>query len=227
MDSKDPYVTIARGQALADSSGLSDGIQFIRDRMQEDDGDEILFLGASQVAMGAEDDLQARRIVEESLERFPESEILRFQLGAVLERLEEYAAAEGAFKIVLEKNPDHADTLNYLGYMLAERGERLDEALRYVEKAVELDPYNGAYLDSLGWVYYQQNKLDLAEEFLSKAARINRTDATILEHLGDLYRKKGDLAKARLYYGKSVRNAKEEERDDADRVKKKLESLSG
>jgi len=81
--------------------------------------------------------------------------------------------------------------LNYYGYMLADRGVRLEEATAMIQKAVALDPNNGAYLDSLGWAYYKQNKLAEAEENLRKAADRQSHDPTILGHLGDVYMKLG------------------------------------
>ncbi len=92
---------------------------------------------------------------------------------------------------------DHAPGMNYLGYMWADRGENLPRALELIRKAVDLEPSNGAYLDSLGWVYFRLNKLDKAEENLLVASTLNPDDATVEEHLGDLWEKKGDLEKAR------------------------------
>jgi tetratricopeptide (TPR) repeat protein len=107
--------------------------------------------------------------------------------------------------------------------MLADLGVRLDEALGYIQKAVDLDPYNGAFLDSLGWVYFKQNRLEEAEENLIKAARINDSDPVIYEHLGDLYVQLGTLDKARYFYEKSMAHAENEE--ESERVKEKLTQL--
>ena len=62
--------------------------------------------------------------------------------------------------------------------------------------AVDIEPRNGAYLDSLGWVYYRQGKLDLAEKFLGQASQLMPRDPTVQEHLGDVYAKRGEYAKA-------------------------------
>ncbi len=118
---------------------------------------------------------------------------------------------EVAFREVLEADPEHAAVLNYLGYMLADMGVRLEEARDYIQKALEKDPYNGSYLDSLGWVYFKLDDLELAEKNLVLASQINDADPTILEHLGDLYYKLGDLNKARQYYEQSVHFAEEED----------------
>jgi len=95
-------------------------------------------------------------------------------------------------------NPKNAPVLNYYGYMLGDLGIRLDEAEALVQKALKEDPYNGAYLDSLGWIYFKENKLNASESTLRKAVERERHDATIHAHLGDLYAKLGrsDLAAA-------------------------------
>ena len=80
-----------------------------------------------------------------------------------------YDAAEKAFRDVLAADPENAGAMNYLGYMFADRGIRLDEAQQLISKALDLEPGNGAYEDSLGWVYYRQNKLDQAADELRLA----------------------------------------------------------
>ena len=75
--------------------------------------------------------------------------------------------------------------------MLADRGERLDESIGYIKRALQVEPYNGAYLDSLGWAYFRQNKLDLAESHLRKAAEQRLRDSAVQDHFGDLLFKLG------------------------------------
>ena len=84
-------------------------------------------------------------------------------------------------------------TLNYLGYMLADKGIRLPEALKLIRKAVEQEPMNGAYLDSLGWAYFKLGEYELAEENLRQAVERDQTDPTVHDHLGDLYEKTGRI----------------------------------
>ncbi len=220
---EDPFVVVARGQALSGAGRLTEVGSLLQDRLENSSDPEILFIGGSQIYMTHGDLELAQQFIEEGLERYPDSAKIRFQLGAVYERKKDYAAAEHAFKELLKADPDQADVLNYIGYMLAELGVRLDEALEYTQRAVELDPYNGAYLDSLGWVYYMRGDLDQAEIHLKQAADLNRSDAVILEHLGDLYVKKGDSGEAGKYYKKSMRLAENDE--DLERVKKKLAEL--
>jgi Tfp pilus assembly protein PilF len=121
-----------------------------------------------------------------------------FLLGAIFERQKKFDQAEEEFRKVLNANPRNSSTLNYYGYMLADRGIRLEEATDLIKRALADDPKNAAYQDSLGWAYFKQNKLDEAEGLLRQAATRESHDPTILSHLGDVYAKMGkdNLAEA-------------------------------
>ncbi|MCP3979906.1 MAG: tetratricopeptide repeat protein [bacterium] len=110
-----------------------------------------------------------------------------YYLGSYLYRMDRFADAEVALRETFRLDPLHAPALNFLGYSLAERNERLDEALGYIERALAVDAWNGAYLDSLGWVYFRLGRFVDAREPLERAAREHPKDPTVLEHLGDLY----------------------------------------
>jgi tetratricopeptide (TPR) repeat protein len=101
-------------------------------------------------------------------------------------------------------DPKNAQALNYLGYMLADRGIRLDDASGYIRRAIALDPQNGAYLDSLGWVYYRQGNYELAEDNLRRASEKIGSDPTVQAHLGDLYQKTGRLKLATAHWQRAL-----------------------
>ena len=109
-----------------------------------------------------------------------------YVLAQVLEQRKDFDGAERALREILERDPEDATALNYLGYMLAERGQRLDEAVTLVQRALKLEPGNPSFLDSLGWAYYQQGKLDLADPPLTEAASKLPNNSVIQDHLGDL-----------------------------------------
>jgi tetratricopeptide (TPR) repeat protein len=159
------------------------------------------------------------------LERDKEDPDLLFRLAASLEREKKVAESVDAFEKLLKVRGDHAPGLNYLGYMWADRGENLPRALELIRKAVELEPGNGAYLDSLGWVYYRLNKLDKAEENLRAASVLNPDDATVEEHLGDLFEKKGDLPLARTSWKRALTLKPDE--DVKRRLDEKLQKTEG
>jgi len=97
---------------------------------------------------------------------------------------------------VLALNASNASALNYLGYMFADRGVKLEEAHTLIHKALELEPQNGAYLDSMGWVYFRMGNLSEAESYLLRALDRVTHDPAIHDHLGDVYFKAGRLKDA-------------------------------
>ena len=131
-------------------------------------------------------------------------EYVYFLRGSTFEREKKYDEAELEFKKVLAANPQSAVTLNYLGYMNADRGVQLEDSLVQIKLAVSLDPTNGAYLDSLGWVYFKLGKYDLAEENLNKASLRMGSDPTVQDHLGDLFQKTGRLKLAAAHWERAV-----------------------
>lgn len=160
-------------------------------------------------------------VLEEMDERWQGEVDYLFQLGAAYERTGKVELAEKAFRQVLDQKPDHAPTLNYLGYMWADRGVRLGEAEELISEAVRQFPKNGAYVDSLGWVYYKLGQYDLAEKHLLNAAALIPDDPTIQEHLGDLFARTGDLERAMERY----RQALELEPEDEDLLRSKMREL--
>ncbi len=129
---------------------------------------------------------EAVAALKDAADRAPENTTVKYQLGAALDRSGRPAEAERMFRDLLAKDPLDANTLNYLGYMLAERGTKLDEAVSLIERALKVEPDNPSYLDSLGWAYVQQGKIDLADAPLTKAAAGLPKNSVIQDHLGDL-----------------------------------------
>src|SRR5207253_842552 len=135
--------------------------------------------------------LEAVKVLRDAEGKFPSNTSIQFELGAVLDKQKRYADAETAFHQVLAREPDNAAALNYLGYMLAERGERLDESIGYLKKALQIEPENGSYLDSLGWAYYKSDKLDLAVDNLQRAANQLKANSVVQDHYADVLFKMG------------------------------------
>ncbi len=186
------------------------------------DRDDLFFV--AQVYQRLELYAESVPLLERLLEGEPDSQQTLFLLGAANERSGERARAVDAFKRLLELAPDHAPTLNYLGYMWAEAGENLAEALLLILRAVAQDPDNGAYVDSLGWAYFQLGRYEEAREHLEWAARLVPDDATILEHLGDLYVALEDIERAKASYQQALDlGGGGEETDDLRRKLKTLE----
>ncbi|MDZ4723008.1 MAG: tetratricopeptide repeat protein [candidate division Zixibacteria bacterium] len=129
--------------------------------------------------------------------------ILSLALGAAYERSGRIEDAVVTFEEILTHSPDHAQTLNYLGYMLADRGKRLDYARDLIARAVELNPKNAAFLDSYGWVYYRLGDYEKAVMYLAKAIE-QSSDPVIFDHLGDAYAAMGKKQEAKQSWEKAL-----------------------
>lgn len=151
------------------------------------------------LALGYDDLKKQSKAVElllKVVEKRPDHRDARFQLGAIYEKLGDIVKAEEHFRMLLKMHPRDASALNYLGYSLADRGLKLDEAEELVNRAVELSPDNGAYVDSLGWVYFKQGRRDEALTQLKKAIELLPDDETVWDHLGDAYEVMGATVEA-------------------------------
>jgi len=154
---------------------------------------------------------------------------VHFSRGAMYERTKKYDSAETEFRKVLDLNPDSASTLNYLGYMLADRGVKLEEASQMIKKALDQEPDNGAFLDSMGWVHYRLGNLGEAESMLIKAVEKTGEDPTVHDHLGDVYFKLGKTKEAISQWQLSVKEFQagtqaEADPDELAKVTRKLDA---
>ena len=185
-----PHIKFLQPKSLDEAVSL---LEASRDTHAEDPTSR---LALAELLATAKRYADAERVLNDALARFPDDLSILFQLGAVAERQKRYADAERVFRQVIGRDPRHALALNYLGYMLADRGDRLDEAVGLIKRAVELDPYNGSYLDSLGWAYFKQDRLDEAEASLRRAAAELPRNSVVQDHYGDLLFKLGRYADA-------------------------------
>jgi Flp pilus assembly protein TadD len=170
---------------------------------------------------------------DQALQRFTAAEVIagatdpkrlnaffHFQVGSTYERKGDVVQAEKSFRQCLTLEPDHAEAMNYLGYMWADRGERLEEARALIEQAVKLEPDNAAYLDSLGWVWFKLGEPGKALAFVKRSVELSpEPDATLLDHLGDIYAALAQPQQAREAWTKSLAI------EASDPVRKKLEAL--
>jgi len=208
---------------VAEKGRLDEGIKSLQ-QLEKGTKEDLDILSAMvSVYQRAKKFELAQNVLNTATQRFSDDEQVYFMQGSLYEKQKKYNDAEKAFRKALELQKDDPAVLNYLGYMLADRGIRLDEAASLVEKAVRSDPTNGAYLDSLGWVYFKQNKFDLAEEYLKKAVIFVNSDSSIHDHMGDLYYKTKRYEDARNEWNKAIQLSSEPE--EIDKVKKKLDEL--
>ncbi len=173
---------------------------------------------------------EAVTLLSQALKKRPRDEQLLYALGTVYERRGDSTHSLEKMRAALEINPDNANAMNFIGYLLAETGQNFDEAEKLLTRALELKPDNGSYLDSLGWVYFKRGELDRAVETLERANAIAPGEPTINEHLGDALTKglkKKDAADA---YRRALEVLKEdpelaENKGQRAQIEKKLKAL--
>ncbi len=172
-------------QALRQSGRPDEAVGLMQDFAKKQERPEA-YVALAQVYSEAKRGPDALKVLQDAQARFPGDTTIGFELGAVLDKQKRYADAEAAFRQVLQKEPDNAPALNYIGYMLAERGERLDESVDLLKKALAIEPDNGSYLDSLGWAYYKSDNLPQALDNLQRAADQMKANSVIQDHYGDV-----------------------------------------
>jgi tetratricopeptide (TPR) repeat protein len=147
---------------------------------------------------------EAAPLYDRLVETDPSNWRLYFSRGVARERLGRWPEAESDFLRALELSPDQPDTLNYLGYMWVDRGERLNEGLGMIARAVQLRPQSGAIVDSLGWAYFRLGEHERAVDLLERAVELEPADPTLTDHLGDAYWQVGRRTEARYQWRRAL-----------------------
>lgn len=146
---------------------------------------------------------------------------LYFHRAVTFERLGNWSEAEADLRQSLALNPSQPEVLNYLGYSLVERQEKIDEALTLIERAAAERPDTGFIIDSLGWVLYRRGEFEQAVTHLERASELEPVDPVVNDHLGDAYWAVGRETEARFQWSRALSFDPTE--DDAERIRLKLE----
>ncbi|MCA0204088.1 MAG: tetratricopeptide repeat protein [Proteobacteria bacterium] len=147
---------------------------------------------------------------------------LWFSRAVALSRADQWEAAEADFRAALAIEPDQPTVLNYLGYSLIERGEKQEEAMEMIQRAVAGDPDSGYILDSLAWALYRLGRYDEAVGHMERAVEMEPTDAVLNDHLGDVYWAVGRHREAHFQWRRALSFAPAEDLDE-DRLRRKIE----
>lgn len=192
----DATLHLRLGHYLLQSGGIAEAMKALREaRARWPKDDRIAYyLALGYDDLGEHD--KAVELLREVTAVKPEDRDARWQLATVLEKLGRMQEAEPEFRRLLADRPDDATALNYLGYALADRGLKLDEAEALIGRAVALEPRSPAFRDSLGWVLFKQGRSSEAVVQLESAVRDLPGDATLLDHLGEARKSLADEAGA-------------------------------
>lgn len=164
-----------------------------------------LLTGLAYSRLGQPD--PAIQMLEQSYKLNPKDINTLSQLALTYDGLRRWKECDSLYEEALRVDSTSAASaivLNNYGYSLAERGLQLDRALRMATRAVELEPDNASYLDTLGWIYFKLEKYSDAEGYVAKAVSTGSASAVVNEHLGDVYFKLGDKDKAMKFWQHSL-----------------------
>ncbi|MFH0764766.1 MAG: tetratricopeptide repeat protein [Candidatus Omnitrophota bacterium] len=147
------------------------------------------YIGLGVLCEMKKDYAGAARNFEKALAIEPLDARLHFYLGVLYEKKKEKRLAVKEFRETIKLDASFSDAYNYLGYMFAEDGLNLDEAEALIKKALRAEPDNGAYVDSLGWVYFKKGMYEKALVELERAVKLEPNEPEIKKHLDDVRKK--------------------------------------
>jgi Flp pilus assembly protein TadD len=186
LDTTSPEPLLLAGWTLVRADHSSEAVTLLRNHLDSTGRDpRVLFLIGSLLVQ-ADAFAEALPLLKEAADADSTEARVFYELGVAYEQSDSVDAAAAAFRECLRLDPENASAYNYLGYMLADRGVQLDEALRLINTAIGLEPENGYFVDSLGWVFYRLGRLEEARQELERAASLVE-DAVVREHLGLVY----------------------------------------
>ena len=183
--------------AATDSKRIPEAIKILDElRPPSDAGVIAIAIEKAQALRNNKQFEAALKAIDKALEKFPENTDLLYERGICLDLLGQYAASENVLRKIIEIQPNHALAMNALGYSLANRNTRLQEAYQLILAAYQLMPSEGFILDSLGWVYFRMGDLVKAEQYLRKAYQL-RSDLEIGAHLVEVLHASGQVKESR------------------------------
>ena len=152
------------------------------------------------------------------------SESHSYYLASIMEKNGDFAESRKLVQAIVDKDPNNAHALNFLGYSFLERNESLDKAFEYISKAVALKPNDGYIRDSMAWYFYQTGKFQEALSESKKASELVKGDPTITKHLGMIYQRLRYYDKAKQFLTEALKSAQvQSERDDVLRLLEDVE----
>ena len=196
---------------------------------QDPDNRNILFFLIS-ILRESQRFAEAKEVIAERLKMEGSNSRLWFNYAIVLHDLGQDDEAFIAMEKVIELDPMNGDALNYVAYALAEETDELDRAEELIQRALQVQPNDGYYLDTLGWIHVRRGEYEKAEEYLQRAVAIVPDDIVILEHYGDVLVKRGKEIKGMKTYILALERVdpdtlSPEEENAVDRLEDKLSSL--
>ena len=147
---------------------------------------------------------KATVVLRQSLKIYPESRGARHTLAIASDALNYWTESDSLYEGLIATDANDVQALNNYSYSLVERNIQLNKALAMAKKAIELEPENAAYLDTIGWIYYKMDNIEKALIFIRKSVELENDNAVVLEHLGDVLIANNRIEEALIYYLKAL-----------------------
>ncbi|MFZ6773128.1 tetratricopeptide repeat protein [Undibacterium sp. SXout7W] len=193
-----------RAGLLSKEGKLDEALSLLKSVKGTNDNEQIQIIQTeAQLLKDAGKNTEASNALRAGTQQYPNNPDLLYDYAMLLESSQNMTEMEAALRQVIALAPESQHAYNALGYSLADRNSRLDEALTLIEKANQLAPDDPFILDSLGWVKFRLSKLDEAETILRRAYQL-RSDVEIANHLGEVLWVKGAQSEARKIWREAV-----------------------
>lgn len=216
---------IGRARALERADKADAAIEVLRALARSHNGIVSVHLALGDALRRQERFAEAETAYDEALARTnaeaPDAWSIHYSRAIVLERQKKWDLAEPDFRKALALNPEQPQVLNYLGYSLLERNEKLEEALEMINRAVAQSPDSGYIVDSLAWGLFRLGRYEEAVEPMERASVLEPVDPIVTDHLGDVYWAVGRRMEARFQWRRALSFDPEEK--EATRIRAKLD----
>ena len=222
-DATDAYRRVRRGEhrlnahirvaaLLAESGNLDAARRHLHGLHSENTQETVrIYRAEAGLLTQAERYEEAMAVLDGSLRELPGNSELLYSRGMLAEKMDRLDLVERDMRAIIAREPDHADALNALGYTLADRTDRYEEAYALILRAIELEPDEPYIVDSLGWVLYRMGRHHEALEHLRRAMSLE-PDPEIAAHLGEVLWVLGNRAEAREVWSTALEAAPDDER---------------
>ncbi|MDX1701478.1 MAG: tetratricopeptide repeat protein, partial [Melioribacteraceae bacterium] len=189
-------INLILGLSLAQNSNHEEALPFLRESVNLNPNDLNSNLAYSFSLNQTDNEDEAIKYLNRTLRIDPQNVQALGMMGLIYDGKEMYSKSDSIYALAIAADSTDVMILNNFAYSLAERGIELERALKMVQKAVDQEPENSSYLDTIGWVYYQLGQYESALKYIEKAIEFDPSNATLLDHLGDVYFRMGNGEKA-------------------------------
>jgi len=196
-------VNLILGLSLAQSNKNSDAKPYLKKATDLNPSDVTALSAYGYTLSQLKENDEAMKYLKKALTLSPNDVNLLGTLGLIYDGLQDWGGCDSTYEKALSLDSTNALVNNNYAYSLSERGVQLDKALRMAEIAVNAEPLNASYLDTIGWVYFKLGQYEKAKEYIEKAIQVGGESSVMLEHLGDIIYKLGNKDKAKQMWEKS------------------------